>query len=201
MEGTEKMIKLADVSFSYGDKVILQNLNLEIAPGDRVYITGKSGIGKTTLLNIILGLQKPSEGVLDTSGVSFSAVFQEDRLLPFKSVRDNVRMFATCTEEETDDILKGLDLFNDADRYPSSLSGGMSRRASIARSLAHGGDVFIFDEPFNGLDEENISRAVKTIEKYTKGKTLIAVIHKSEDAEKLSLKNLSVEFCKNGKQD
>lgn len=186
------MINSENVTFAYGDNVIFSDFSLKVNDGERVYLHAASGKGKTTLLRLILGLEKPLKGAVHTSGESFAVSFQEDRLLPFRTVRDNIMLFSGKTEDEVSDICGDLGIGDAMDKYPSQLSGGMARRVSIARALAKGGDAFIFDEPFNGLDEDNIVKAAGAIEKYTKGKTLIAVIHKKEDAERLGLAEINL---------
>jgi NitT/TauT family transport system ATP-binding protein len=179
VEGAEKMIVFKDVCFSYGEKQIFENFNLTIEKGDRICLFGKSGRGKTTLLRLIMGLEKPQKGELTVDG-SISAVFQEDRLLPFKSVGENISFITG--NENTDEVLKKLNLIEEKNSFPLSLSGGMSRRVAIARSLCKDGDIYIFDEPFTGLDKGNIVAASKAINEMTKGKTVIAVLHEKDYA-------------------
>ena len=174
------MIEFKNVCFSYGDKQIFENLNMKIEDGERICLFGKSGRGKTTLLRLIMGLEKPQKGELSVDG-SISAVFQEDRLLPFRTVNENIAFITGNTK--TDEILEKLNLIEEKDAYPSALSGGMARRASIARALGKNSGIYIFDEPFTGLDRENILAAASVINEITKGKTVIAVLHERDYAE------------------
>ena len=93
------MIKLNNLSFAYGKKHIFGGFSLEIPDGARSCIFGGSGCGKTTLLRLITGLEEPADGSIETGGVRFSAVFQEDRLLPFKTVLENITLIGA--EKET----------------------------------------------------------------------------------------------------
>jgi NitT/TauT family transport system ATP-binding protein len=185
MEGAEKMIEFKNVCFSYGDKQILKDFNLVINDGERVCLFGESGRGKTTVLRLIMGLEKPDSGVLKVTG-DISPVFQEDRLLPFKTLSENISFVSDA--DNTDEILSSLNLLEEKESYPSSLSGGMARRASIARALSNKSDIYIFDEPFTGLDGGNTDAAADIINKITEGKTVISVLHERSNAEKLGCK-------------
>lgn len=115
---------------------------------------------------------------------AFSAVFQEDRLLPFKTVLENITLIGA--EKETAlYMLAQLGIAEAADKYPSELSGGMRRRAAIARALSAEYGCLILDEPFAGLDKENIEKAAALISESVGKRTLIAVTHSEREAELL----------------
>lgn len=181
------MIKFENVNFSYDKKNVLKDFNLEIKKGDRICFTGPSGIGKTTLLRLILSLEKTNSGKLQIAdGTTFSAVFQEDRLLPFKTVKENVEIFDDTRKGETH--LKALGLEKEMESYPSSLSGGMARRVAIARALSRDAQVYLFDEIFNGLDQPNIEKTAQYILSQIGDKTIIMVSHNREHAALLGCK-------------
>jgi NitT/TauT family transport system ATP-binding protein len=186
MEGAEKMIEFRNLSFSYGDKDVLKNLSLKINDGDRVCFFGESGIGKTTILRIIMGLEKVDGEQFVSTSKKISSVFQENRLLPFKTIEDNIKMFSKG--DKLDYILNHLGISETKNMYPSELSGGMARRVAIARALSVDADLYIFDEPFTGLDRENIEKAVTLINEITAGKTFISVVHEREYADLLKCK-------------
>lgn len=179
------MIQLKNVTFAYEDKEIITDYNLEIASGQRVCLFGESGKGKTTLLRLLAGLEKPLSGSI--SGVQdkrFSVVFQEDRLLPHLSVLDNVALVGS--RERAKELLGALALGDCLDMKPQELSGGMSRRVAIARALCAQYDVLLLDEPFNGLDEELVKSVAGLINSELAGRTLVLVTHNEEHIHLLS---------------
>jgi NitT/TauT family transport system ATP-binding protein len=138
----------------------LDDVSFDVAPGEFVSIVGPSGCGKSILLRIASGLDSPSEGTSSLSDTNVGYVFQEATLLPWRTVRSNVALFAElrgmAVEERDASITRALelvDLDGFADKYPWQLSGGMRMRASLARSLVLRPSVFLFDEPFGALDE------------------------------------------------
>lgn len=185
------MISFKNVYFSYGKKSVLSDFNLQINEGDRVAICGESGVGKTTVLRLIMGLEKEKSGIIEIEkDKKITAVFQEDRLLPFKTVLENISLFGDGKLGL--EILKKMGLEDYANKYPSSLSGGMARRVSIARALAHSGDIFIFDELFNGIDEENVKLTASLINDYTANKTVVMVSHNKRDIELLCCREIQM---------
>lgn len=174
------MINFQNVNFSYGEKLVLNNFSLAVKNGERVALSGPSGVGKTTVLRLIMGLEPVQLGKIEVKkAAKISVVFQEDRLLPFKTVMQNLTLFGNT--DTANKILSDLGLSDAKDKYPAQLSGGMARRVSIARALVRGGDIFIFDEPFNGIDDENVKITAELINEYTKGKTVIMVSHNKRD--------------------
>ena len=185
------MVKFNNVSFAYGKKQILKDFNLEINEKDRICLFAPSGYGKTTLLRLIAGLEKPQSGTVEgVKDKTFSVVFQEDRLIPTKTVLQNVALFGE--EETAKEYLIKLGLSDSLNLYPAELSGGMARRVAIARALCRKGDIYIFDEPFNGIDQENLENTARFILEKTKDKTFIAVSHSSFEAELLKTKIVNI---------
>lgn len=178
------MIRFENVTKSFEHKVI-DDLSFEIKNGERFGIFGKSGIGKTTLINLILGLEKADSGNIYKDFSKASVIFQEDRLIDeisafdnLKIVNDNARLI-----EETLRILNILDLKTPIAKF----SGGMKRRVAIARALVFDGDILIMDEPFAGIDEENKNIAIDLIKKKFAGKTIILVSHDKDDMAKFDI--------------
>ena len=184
------IIRVENLNFSFGRKAVFKNLNFSMEEGETLCLFGESGIGKSTIVKLICGLLKPDGGKIFVGTNNFRVVFQEDRLLPFLTVRENAGMFGT--PESSEALIEDLGLSDAADLYPNQLSGGMARRAALARALAGKGDIYIFDEPFNGMDEENIKKSALLIEKYTEGKTVIFVLHDKEEAVKLGCRIIEI---------
>lgn len=147
-------ISIKDVNKSYNDLIVLKDFSLELPEQGIVALSGPSGCGKTTLLRILAGLEKADSGsVHGVDNKRISMVFQEDRLLPWMNLMGN--LFAVQPEASVIRYyLECLSLTEYAWSYPHELSGGMQRRAALARSLVYGGDIFILDEPFKGLDQK-----------------------------------------------
>lgn len=151
------MLKLNHISHCYGDHRVLQGLDLELRPRQRIALMGPSGCGKTTALRIILGLLKPTEGTLENTFRRAAVQFQEPRLLPWNTALENVNLVLSdnkATLPKAKAYLEKVALGDAADKYPRELSGGMQQRVALARALAMEGDLLVLDEPFKGLDEE-----------------------------------------------
>jgi NitT/TauT family transport system ATP-binding protein len=139
--------------------IALRNLETRIAPGEFCVVTGPSGCGKTTLLNIVAGLDKDFLGVLGFAPAGgrlprIGYVFQNPRLLPWRTVRENVALVRPHDHDrfELERLLDEVGLADAADIYPTRLSGGMARRAALARAFAITPDLLLMDEPFVSLD-------------------------------------------------
>ena len=155
------VLSFTDVSKTFPDGTFaLGSTTFDVAPGEFVTVVGPSGCGKSTLLRIASGLDSPSTGAVTVDRDSLGYVFQDATLLPWRTVRRNVELFAELDGMGKSDRarrvaenvkLVGLEGFED--KYPKQLSGGMRMRASLARSLVMEPDVFLFDEPFGALDE------------------------------------------------
>lgn len=185
------MIDLNNVSFAYKEKPVFENFSLRLENGSKTCFFAESGKGKTTLLRIITGLEKPQSGTVDTYGEVFSAVFQENRLLPFKTVLNNITLIGAARDTALYH-LTALGLGNAASKYPSELSGGMLRRAALARALSAEYTALILDEPFSGLDSGNIKTAAEHILKSAGDRTVIAVTHSEYEAEALGAKIIRI---------
>ena len=149
------MIKIKNISKVYGRQRLkaLDDVSFDVAPSEIVMITGPSGCGKTTLLNIIAGSLKQTGGEIISQSKKTGYVFQEDRLLPWKTVFENVKIVnPEKPDSEAVSIIEEVGLKGFESYYPSDLSGGMRHRCAIARALFYGSDMLLLDEPFKSLD-------------------------------------------------
>ena len=180
------MLELTNISHSYGDLEVLKGISLALAPGQRIALMGPSGCGKTTFLKIALGLLAPTEGTVANGFRRPAAVFQEPRLLPWRTAAENVALVLGDRKNALPQALAALErleLKEAGDKYPRELSGGMQQRVAIARALAAEPDLLVLDEPFKGLDEALRRRVLETV-----GRTEAAVLlvtHEEWEAEAL----------------
>ena len=186
------MLKMTNVTFAFEKQSIFENLSLELKKGEILAIMGPSGYGKTTLLGLASGLLKPQKGEILNSFEKIAYVFQEPRLFPWLTVKENLLAVMDKTEENAEktvnDCLALVGLADAADKYPDELSGGMKSRASLARALSYGGDLFLLDEPFAALDENLRHDLAIKIKDYlrARGASAILVTHNREDAEMIA---------------
>lgn len=215
------MIEFERVSFSYGQRPILNDLSFSIQENERVAILGGSGDGKTTILKLIVGLLRPDAGRIRIDGeeinekteeelreirIKFSMVFQEGALFDSLSVKENVafplREYTHMTEEEIDqkvrELLRRVGLEEAIHQMPEELSGGMHRRVAIMRSVAaFEPRMFLYDEPTTGLDPVSADVICRLIlDLSQKGSGFIIVTHKMFDAFRLARRFM---FLKGGK--
>lgn len=166
--GTEPKIRVDHLVKRYGDRIVLNDVSLDVNPGEIVSIVGPSGCGKTTLLRCVVGLMQPSEGTVAIAGKvvteppkGVAMVFQHFGLFPWKTVAANVAYGLTAQGVSKKEAaprvaelitLVGLEGFEKS--YPYQLSGGMQQRAGLARALAVNPGVLVMDEPFAALDAQ-----------------------------------------------
>lgn len=195
-----KTLSIQNVNKSFtvdGQKVdVLKDINLEVQEGEFIAIVGHSGCGKSTLLKIIAGLEKNDTGLVTVDGKEVNGpgmdrgmIFQEHRLFPWMSIEKNVQLgLKGLSKEEkaklSDQYLELVKLSEFKKAYPSQLSGGMSQRAAIARSLVSQPEVLLLDEPFGALDAltkiELQEELLKIRERFHN--TMIMVTHDIEEA-------------------
>lgn len=193
--GIGSMIDLKNIYFSYGlnaDINVFENFSLEIKEDEFIAVMGESGIGKSTLIRLILGLETPKQGsITGLDGKRISVVWQENRLLTWYNVLKNVMIASSSSGKVVAmDILRSLRLDDCIYKYPNELSGGQQRRVAIARALYYGGDLVLLDEPFTGLDAELKAETAFLIKKYFRSALLIT--HDKTEAELLGCERIIV---------
>ncbi|MCA1026143.1 ABC transporter ATP-binding protein [Cytobacillus kochii] len=203
------MLKLENVSKKYHNKSVLENIDLEIRPGEIVSLLGQSGSGKTTLLNIILGLTKMDSGKIyyeneDLTNVKmkdrgFNIVFQDYALFPHLNAYENIvyglkNKKSMDSKNELHEYIDFLELSPHLDKKISQLSGGQKQRVALARTLVMKPRILLLDEPLSALDgviKESIKERIKSIAKQFQLTTII-VTHDPEEALTLSDKILII---------
>ena len=180
-------LRVEDLRKSYGGAAVLQGVSFTAEIG-LTRVTGSSGIGKTTLLRILLGLERADGGTTNADRFRWAAVFQEDRLLEQLDAAGNLRfaLGAAYDEAAARALLAELGLGEVGDKRVRDWSGGMKRRLALARALLAPFDALILDEPFTGLDGDNRRRAAGCILERTALRPVLLVTHDEADAEALS---------------
>ena len=179
------LLKIENLTKKFDDLSVIENLNLDINKNEIVAIIGPSGCGKSTLLNIISGIVKKYEGKMHTSKPTIGYVFQEDRLLPWMNVFENVKVVNdNSKDEDILKIIKEVGLNNFEKSYPDTLSGGMRQRCAIARGFNYDCDLLLMDEPFKSLDYNLRIEMLNTLIKlWSKSeKSILFITHEIDEA-------------------
>ena len=177
-------MKIVNLNKNFANKRVFQDFNCEILDKKVNFIIGESGSGKTTLLKIIAGIDKDYQGDIVKDSDKISVVFQEPRLIPFISTLDNVKLVNEENgKEKAMELLRLVELEDEANSMPNTLSGGMKMRVSIARALNYDREIVLMDEHFSALDEELKGRILPKIFHMLKDKTVIIISHNLADCE------------------
>ena len=205
MQGSENIIRIEHVSHSFGEKMVLEDINLDVRKGEFVTILGPSGCGKTTLLRIIAGFRKTSEGKVSIAGTDMTetpphlrpvnTVFQKYALFPHLNVYNNIafglnlkKLPAAVIGEKVKKVLKMVSMSDYEERDVDSLSGGQQQRVAIARAIVNEPEVLLLDEPLAALDlkmRKDMQMEIKAMHK-SLGITFVYVTHDQEEALTLS---------------
>ncbi|MGN0342391.1 MAG: ATP-binding cassette domain-containing protein [Roseburia sp.] len=180
-------IRLNNITKSFGEKTVLRDFSCEIELGDTMVLMGPSGVGKTTLLRILAGLEHADAGTITGLPRHIGMVFQEDRLCEDYSVRENLDLVLKrkMSDELLMQHLQEIGLGETLHSPVETLSGGMKRRVAILRAMLPDNELLLMDEPFSGLDEENRARTLEYIKRHRRDRTLVLVTHDQEDVQAL----------------
>ncbi|WP_297997443.1 amino acid ABC transporter ATP-binding protein [uncultured Oscillibacter sp.] len=194
------MIDVKNLSKSFGDHLVLDDISQHIYPGEKVVVIGPSGSGKSTFLRCLNLLETPSAGTISFQGTvitdpkvkidqvrqQMGMVFQHFNLFPNMTIRKNITLAPVRTglmkQEEADELagslLQRVDLTDKADAYPSQLSGGQKQRVAIVRALAMKPQLMLFDEPTSALDPEMVGEVLDVMKELARdGMTMVVVTH------------------------
>lgn len=182
-------IEVRNVSKSFLEKKILDNVSFVLEEGEFACLMAPSGKGKTTMTRMLLSLETPDSGEIVGVPRRTAAVFQEDRLCESLSVSKNIRI--ACPNVGIDEIkahLSYVGLYGIEKQKARELSGGQKRRVALVRAVLSKADFTVFDEPFSGLDEETRKIVIKYMKNNLKGSLSLVVTHDIDDAAALGAK-------------
>ncbi len=199
MERLEERLKVSELNFYFGFTQILNNINFELKKGEVISIVGPSGGGKTTLLKLCSDLLDVTEGEITNSFTSSAFAFQDARLLPWKTVVENIMLPIIATKKYTTAYKEACEIAlrfgleeKDFIKYPKDLSGGMKQRVNFARALITKPRLLFLDEPFSALDiglkRELQDFVLKSCEEF--GTSVLFITHDLMEAIRLSDKIL-----------
>ena len=215
---SEILIQVKNLSKSFGDNLVLDNINMEIDQGEVIAIIGPSGCGKSTFIRTLNQLEKVSSGEIYLDGVDITQknidindvrrrvgmVFQHFNLFPHLTIRENLMLAPTKlgimsrqeAKDKSDELLQRVGLYDKADTYPDNLSGGQKQRIAIARTLAMNPEVILFDEPTSALDPEMVGEVLELMKELADdGMTMVVVTHEMGFAREVANR---VAFLDNG---
>ncbi len=194
------MIDVRNLSKSFGDNLVLDNISEHISPGEKVVIIGPSGSGKSTFLRCLNLLEEPDSGTITFDGKvitdpkaninairrEMGMVFQHFNLFPNMTIRKNITLAPVRTglmdqaeaDEAAEALLRRVGLSDKAEAYPNQLSGGQKQRIAIVRAMAMKPKVMLFDEPTSALDPEMVGEVLDVMKELAQeGMTMVVVTH------------------------
>lgn len=199
----EKVIEFNAVTKSFGGKKVLDGLSFSVERGEIFVILGPSGTGKSVTLKHAIGLIEPDSGEVKRADVRFDYLFQSGALLAWKNVWENValpleetmRLSDAERDSRVEKALAAVGLADAADKYPAEISGGMQKRAGLARAIVREAEVVLYDEPTSGLDPvtaANITRLIRDLNR-ERAVTAVVVTHDMVLASKIASRIMLVD--------
>jgi sulfonate transport system ATP-binding protein len=181
-------LSLRGVGKAFGERAVLRDIDLEIPVGQFIALIGASGVGKSTLLRIVAGLEPPSTGRVaftsHSAAPDIRMMFQEDRLMPWRTVLRNVTLGLRGRDDDARALLAAVGLAGRDDEFPVVLSGGQRQRVALARALIHEPELLLLDEPFGALDAITRASMQLLLEQLLarRPRTVLLVTHDVEEA-------------------
>ncbi len=185
------ILELRDIYKSYDGEPVLDGITISLGRGETIGIAGPNGCGKTTLLKIAAGIERPDRGTVAVKG-TVALIPQDNLLLPWKTLRANImlalkplRLPPEEAERRVEETAKLLSIEEYLNRYPRHVSGGTARKAAIARALVTSPDVLLLDEPYTGLDVAAVHALRETLKSLAKSRRTSMIIVSHQIAELL----------------
>ena len=181
---------LKSLNFSYENEEVLKDINLNFQSGVLNIVSGESGVGKTSLLNLIAGLERPSSGSIVLDNITqadsnhfiepekrnIGFVFQDFALFPHMSIESNITFAGESDNKFFNRLVRSMSLADHLKKYPHEISGGQQQRVSIARALFSKPKILLVDEPISNQDKENKNEIIKIISEFIKNQNIICII-------------------------
>lgn len=176
-------LKVTNLSKNFGKLEVLRNVSFEVFDGESIALLGPSGCGKTTILRIVAGLEHETTGYVERNFLKLAYVFQEPRLIPWKTVRENLK-FVVEDDEKIEEVLNVLKLGGFEEYKPAKLSGGMRQRVNLARAFLVEPDLILMDEPFSSLDLQTKLSIIQDVNRRREevGFSMLLVTHDIREA-------------------
>tara|TARA_B100000678_G_C18153719_1_gene480053 strand:+ start:474 stop:1091 length:618 start_codon:yes stop_codon:yes gene_type:complete len=181
---------LKSLNFSYKKEEVLKDINFNFQSGVLNIVSGESGVGKTSLLNLIAGLERPSSGSIVLDNITqadsnhfiepekrnIGFVFQDFALFPHMNIESNITFAGESDNKFFNRLVRRMSLADHLKKYPHEISGGQQQRVSIARALFSKPKILLVDEPISNQDKENKNEIIKIISEFIKNQNIICII-------------------------
>ena len=181
---------LKSLNFSYENEEVLKDINFNFQSGILNIVSGESGVGKTSLLNLIAGLERPSSGSIVLDNITqadsnhfiepekrnIGFVFQDFALFPHMNIESNITFAGESDNKFFNRLVRRMSLADHLKKYPHEISGGQQQRVSIARALFSKPKILLVDEPISNQDKENKNEIIKIISEFIKNQNIICII-------------------------